>query len=176
MRTLKFGDIADISVGKNRSRMSKEELDHLYTIEDMDAELASGEKEAIETIVLNALTMKAAPVIRRDAKKSIPATYMKCELKHEELINAWYLLYQLNESLYIRKEVEKLRQGTEALTKKINIADISQLEIPYVSFEQQEKIGSLYREESKRYSLAGHQSDLVHDAVMKVIGGIQNDE
>lgn len=169
MKTVRFDEIASISAGKNRTRMSAKELAQLYTADDMEKALASGEFYEVTTVLINALTLKAAPLITADSEKAIPATYLKCDLVKKDSIDPWYLIYQLNEGSYIRKEIDKLKQGTEALIKKINISDVSQLDIPYVPIEHQRKIGKLYRDGVRYQYLLKNQADLTHEALMKIL-------
>lgn len=176
MKTAKFEKIAAISAGKNRSRMSSEELFRLYTAEDMNKALVSGESDGLTTVLINTLNLKSAPLTEIGKSKSIPATYLKCELIRKDLIDIWYLIYQLNEGSYIRKEISKLKQGTEALIKKINISDVSQLDIPYVPIEQQKKIGKLYRDGVRYQYLLKHQADITHRAIMKILENNADDE
>lgn len=176
MKTVRFNDIASISAGKNRSRMSVDELEHLYTIEDMDHALVSGKEENIDTVMMHVLTLKAAPLLETDKIKSVQANYLRCELNDTDVIDPWYLIYQLNEGPYIRKEIDKLKQGTEALIKKINISDVSQLDIPYVPIEHQRKIGKLYRDGVRYQYLLKHQADITHEALMKILEDIADEK
>lgn len=175
MQIVRFNEIASISAGKNRSRMSADELDHLYTIDDMDIALVSGEEENIDTIMMHVLTLKTSPLLEKDKTKAIQANYLRCELNDINMIDPWYLIYQLNEGSYIRKEIDKLKQGTEALIKKINISDVAQLEIPYLPIEKQRRIGKLYRDGIRLQYLLKHQADLTHEAIMKVLEDAAND-
>lgn len=176
MKTVRFNDIASISAGKNRSRMSADELEHLYTIEDMDRALVSGKEENIDTVMMHVLTLKTAPLLEEDRLKAVQSNYLRCELNDSDVIDPWYLIYQLNEGSYIRKEIDKLKQGTEALIKKVNISDVSQLDIPYVPIEHQRKIGKLYRDGVRYQYLLKHQADITYEALMKILEDIANDK
>lgn len=101
-----------------------------------DAVLLTGD------VVINMMKQMATIVSDDNSGKVLSMNFIRVDFKKNEL-DKRYFVYLFNANKMVAKQKERETQGTAAVLK-IPIRSIEQLEIPYLSLDEQKKIGQSY--------------------------------
>lgn len=173
---MRLEDIVTVIVGRNISRVSKEQdvtID-TYTYEHLMNDLDGGfpNSNAIGThraddtdnhlsnpgeVVFSFVSSKAAIVSDLNKGKLINQNFAKLIIENKKMDHR-YLCYVLNESDAIKKQMAISMQGSTV--RKLTPAILKALDIKLPSKEKQQKIGKAYMMIKKRQALAKKQIDL----------------
>lgn len=173
---MKLGKAVEISLGKNISRIDDnptETLD-IYTTDDLENDLSAATAQLLKAdstvqnsnkfivssgeIVYNLTSSTVGIVSQMNAGKLINQNFAKLVVKND-MIDAKYLCFLLNQSDSVRRQKYILMQGT--VTPKITPAIIRQLEFSLPPMKKQILIGKLYFDMNRYQYLIDKRSNIL---------------
>lgn len=181
MTTKKLQEIAELSFGKNGSRMTKEEEEHTYSIESLEEDLhyvgpitKSGRyssKIQLDEgdLVIRLINPKVAVVSPKSAGSYLSMNFAKI-IPDPKQADGWYLCYCFNESPVLQKQL-LIQANGQSLVKRISSRSLKNLEIKLPDLDTQKKLGKIYRNwlnyrfESEK--LLDQQEALIMNAIEK---------
>lgn len=195
--TLKtINEIAEVISGNNLSRATNQKGGadtFVYQIGNLQEDLFSSDKKIVnykkispanqiqlETgdLVLNTAQMKAAIVQDEHDSFVINFEYAKLNLD-KNWIDSKYLVYLINSSDVVKKQINNNLVGSIFATKKMSISDFRKIKFPIIDMDLQIKIGRIYYnwkkvEFLKRRNLE-NQNKLIMEFSKKIFGENKNE-
>lgn len=174
MNKVMLGDVITFTLGKNSTRI-KEHESKIYSLEDFEGDLQAAEEISNNYgCTINVIKSKASPLSEKTVDKVLNSSYVKCDFD-PEVLDPWYLCYQINEGTEIEQQINMFNQGTWTSVKKINVGMISQMTINLPDIKKQKVIGELYRQSIVQNNLLIKQADILKKFNMKLIKKIEED-
>lgn len=93
-------------------------------------------------VVISLALQQAAIVSKGNHEKILTLNFIKVVFEND-LLDKYYFVYLFNSYLDIKRQKERMLQGTGAVYK-IPVKSLNDLEIPIISIEEQKKIGEAY--------------------------------
>lgn len=152
---MKLKDLVSIESGLN-SRKIKEKSVELYSISDFRTDLKSNFEERINRslrknnsvlrkgdIIMSLQDFKVALVSSKNDGKFFSQRYVKLIPKNLSKIKILYLLFAINESVDIKRQINSLLEGSVLKLLKMN--NVENIDIQLPSMEYQKRIGKYYK-------------------------------
>lgn len=105
-------------------------------------ELRAQDGVSVGDVVINTMKQTAAIVSKENAGKILSMNFLKVDFINGG-IDKRYFVYLFNANKMMKRQKDRETQGTYAVLK-IPISSLKELEIPYISLEDQRKIGLAY--------------------------------
>ncbi|CAH0415878.1 restriction endonuclease subunit S [Periweissella fabaria] len=170
---MKLGDIIDIKVGLNSSRLTTDDVRQQagYTYDDLQVDLGSGlsNQESLEIVTSLVGSQISAIISEVNQAKVLNQNFARINMD-ATIIDPYYLCYLLNESHDIMRQKEALKQGSTL--PKITPQIIKELQVSLPPIEQQQKIGRIYYLANQQYQLMQQNAQQQHQAMMRIINTI----
>lgn len=177
-KTIFLKDVAIISIGKNlvRDNVSVED-NELYTYEnfnndlneiaifdDMNTRLLVKNRVAVNDIIFNLTTKKAALVSMKNNNRVVGQNFV---IVYPKKIDKLYLLYLLNDDIGMKKQIESLNEGS--FNKRISVKNLAELSIEVVNDQVQVAMGRIYLEMIKQKNKLIRQAALIEKATVTLL-------
>lgn len=170
---MKLGDIIDIKVGLNSSRLTTDDVRQQagYTYDDLQVDLGSGLSDQVNLEIVTSLvgSQTSAIISATNRAKVLNQNFARINMD-ATIIDPYYLCYLLNESHDIMRQKETLKQGSTL--PKITPQIIKELQVSLPPIEQQQKIGRIYYLANQQYQLMQQNAQQQHQAMMRIINTI----
>lgn len=174
MNKVMLGDVITFTLGKNSTRI-KEPEHQIYSLEDFEGDLqATEERSSNYGCTINVIKSKASPLSEKTVNKVLNSSYVRCDFD-PDVLDPWYLCYQINEGAEIEQQINMCNQGTWTSVKKINVGMISQMTIKLPDIKKQKVIGELYRQSIIQNNLLMRQAENLKKLNMTLIKKIEED-
>lgn len=156
MKTKELKEIAELSFGKNSSRMTKEEQENIYNADSLRQDLDYlGEIKPSKQVgtpatfnegdlALRLINPQAAVVSPATAGSILSLNFVKI-VPNRTKVDEWYLCYYLNETEDIQKQIELSAQGQVSTIKRLGAKFLRELKIVLPDLEKQKELGQIYR-------------------------------
>lgn len=152
---MKLKDLVSIESGLN-SREIKEKSVELYSISDFRTDLKSNFEEKINRslqknnsvlrkgdIIMSLQDFKVALVSSKNDGKFFSQRYVKLVPKNLSKIEILYLLFIINESVDIKRQINSLLEGS--VLKLLKMKNVENIDIQLPPMEYQKRIGKYYQ-------------------------------
>lgn len=117
-------------------------------------------------VVISLALQQAAIVSKGNHGKILTLNFIKVVFEND-LLDKYYFVYLFNSYLDIKRQKERMLQGTGAVYK-IPVKSLNDLEIPIISIEEQKKIGEAYFKMLYLHSCLNKYKDLTEKCVGSV--------
>lgn len=157
METRELKEIAELSFGKNSSRMTKVEQENIYNVDSLRQDLNYlGENEPSKQgggtpvifnegdLALRLINPQAAVVSPATAGSILSLNFAKI-VPNRTKVDEWYLCYYLNEAKDVQKQIELSAQGQVSTIKRLGAKFLRELKIVLPDLEKQKELGRIYR-------------------------------
>lgn len=185
---MKLEELAKVSVGRNISRISDDEveLNQVYTNDDLLADLCVSKTELAHKaelsinkysivageLVYSLVSSTAGIVSHQNSGKIINQNFARLTPKSDQ-IDLKYLCYILNESVEIKRQMAILMQGT--VVRKLKPAMLRELQVDFKPLALQSKIGEAYFNFKRYQYLAKRELELQETVYLDALQKL-NDE
>lgn len=182
METKELKEIAELTFGKNSSRMTKEEQENIYNVDSLRQDLNYlGEIKPSKQVgtpttfnegdlALRLINPQAAVVSPTTAGSILSLNFAKI-VPNRTKVDEWYLCYYLNEAEDVQKQIELSAQGQVSTIKRLGAKFLRELKIVLPDLEKQKELGQIYRNwliyRHKTEEALVQQEELVFNAIAK---------
>lgn len=183
----KLKEFITFSLGYNQSRIARDNegqniiyYDQAAFAEDIEALVVHEDVIKRDTVnslglhegqvVINRLNNQATMISENNVGKVLTSNFICVEFNNSDL-DKTYFMYLFNAYKKVQRQKEKMSQGISAV-QSISLADLGEIEIPYVNIAEQRLIGNTYMKMLELERVLSKQINLIDRLSLTLLDNI----